>query len=65
MFYLKCGRRVRRTIRSDNVYCRCPDCGKEQTVDLFEVFRAGGDLCTTGVYCPECAAKRAAEKKPS
>ncbi len=64
MFYIKVGKR-KRNIREDNVYTRCPECGREHAVDLWEVFEAGGDLYTAGVYCEECTAKRAAEKKPS
>lgn len=65
MFYVKCGRRVRRTLRNDNIFTRCPGCGKEQVIDLWEVFRAGGDLYTTVILCETCASKRAAAEETS
>jgi len=57
MFYVKVrGRKV--NIREDNVFTRCPVCGKEHAVDIVELFSGGDiDLYGTAIYCPECAEK--------
>lgn len=57
MFYVKVrGRKV--NIREDNVFTRCPACGKEHAVDIVELFSGGDiDLYGTAIYCPECAEK--------
>lgn len=55
MFYMKYnGRKLE--ITEDNVFTRCPVCGKEFTVDVSELFQDGDiDLYGTSIYCPECA----------
>ena len=55
MFYIKSrGRKI--NLRNDNVFTRCPVCGREHAVDIVETFRGGfADLYGTSVYCPECA----------
>ena len=46
-------------ITDENVFCTCPDCGKEVNVDLAEVFAGGdGDLYSTAVFCKKCSVKR-------
>jgi len=46
-------------IHDDNVFTRCPLCGKEVAVDIAELFRSGeGDLYGTAVYCGECSKAR-------
>lgn len=57
MFYVKVrGRKV--NILEDNVFTRCPVCGKEHAVDIVELFSGGDiDLYGTAIYCPECAEK--------
>lgn len=61
MFYVKVplasGSSIRAEIRDDNVttYCHC--CGNEMSVDLATVFADGkGDLESTELLCPACAA---------
>ena len=45
-------------IRDDNVYNRCPRCGKEIHVNLEDVFRDGkADLFGTAVFCQRCSAQ--------
>lgn len=61
MFYLKVpladGVSIRAEIRGDNVFTQCHCCGNEIPVDLADVFADGeGDLESTGLLCPECAA---------
>lgn len=58
MFYVK-GRGRKINLRDDNVFTKCPGCGREHAVDLTEIFK-GGDACiySTAVYCPECSEKR-------
>ena len=63
MFYIKTrepGARVVRTeITDENVYTRCPDCGRELPIDLAEVFSDGeGDLFSTSIICSACTQKR-------
>lgn len=61
MFYMK-HRGKRLNIREDNVYTRCPNCGKEHAVDIQEIFRDGeSDIYGTAVYCEDCAVKRVKE----
>jgi len=46
-------------IHDDNVFCTCPLCGCEVSVDLAEIFGDGeGDLYGTAVYCTECSRSR-------
>lgn len=57
MFYVR-GRGKKVNIHSDNVFTRCPICGREHAVDIVELFSGGDvDLYSTAVYCPECAVK--------
>ncbi len=60
MFYLKQrlfgDTTILREIHADNVYTRCPCCGKEFTVDLAAVLRDGASgLEDTVVLCDECS----------
>ena len=43
-------------INDENVFTRCPRCGKEVPVDLAELFHCDedSDLYGTGVFCDEC-----------
>lgn len=61
MFYLKVpladGVSIRAAIHSDNVFTQCHCCGNEIPIDMAEVFADGeGDLESTELLCPECAA---------
>ena len=43
-------------ISDENVFCRCPVCGREVMVDLEEVLGDGnGDLFDTAVLCEDCS----------
>ena len=43
-------------INDENVFCRCPVCGREILVDLEEVLGDGkGDLFGTAVLCEDCS----------
>ena len=43
-------------ISDENVFCRCPVCGREVLVDLEEVLGDGkGDLPGTAVLCEDCS----------
>lgn len=61
MFYIKerihGGVEVKIEITDENVFCRCPLCGSEVTVDLEDVLSSGGDLYGTSVFCDKCAEK--------
>ena len=50
MFYMK-HKGTKLEIREDNVYTKCPVCGKEKKVDLVELIRDGGDLFGTMIVC--------------
>ncbi len=64
MFYIKVGKR-KRNIREDNVYTRCPLCGREHAVDLQEILKGGdADLYGTSVYCPECSERQKESDNP-
>ena len=61
MFYLKVplanGVSIQAEIHGDNVITHCHCCGNEISVDLADVFADGeGDLDSTELLCPECAA---------
>lgn len=46
-------------IHDDNVFCTCPDCGSEVSVDLAELFNSGeGDLYGTAICCAKCSKAR-------
>jgi hypothetical protein len=46
-------------IHDDNVFCTCPGCGCEVSIDLAELFSDGdGDLYGTSVCCPACSRSR-------
>ena len=67
MFYLKTqmpnGGVVKTEITDENVYTRCPDCGRELPVDLVEVFSDGkGDLYSTSIICSACTKQRGAKR---
>ena len=69
MFYIKTkqhsGKMVSTEITDENVFTRCPECGREMPVDLAEIFADGeGDLFSTQVLCAACA-KRCAENRRS
>lgn len=61
MFYVKHETEemmVKVEINDENVFTTCPTCGKEQQVDLYEVFKGEDvDLFGTSVWCGECSAK--------
>jgi len=44
-------------INEENVFTRCPRCGKEVSVDLAELFHGDedSDLYGTAVFCDECS----------
>ena len=59
MFYLKTklanGKVIKTDITDENVFTRCPDCGRELPIDLVEVFSDGeGDLFSTSIICSTC-----------
>lgn len=58
MFYVK-GRGRKVNLREDNVFTKCPACGREHAVDLVAIFEGGeADFYSTAVYCPECSVER-------
>lgn len=67
MFYLKTNLSTGKTIKTDitdeNVFTRCAECGREQPIDIAEVFTlGGGDLFSTSIICAACAANRHAAR---
>lgn len=62
MFYVKErineGAEISIDITDENVFCRCPLCGREVAVDLEDVLSSGGGLYGTAVFCERCAEKR-------
>lgn len=63
MFYIKTvqpsDRSVTTDITDENVFTRCPECGREMPIDLAEVFSDGeGDLFSTSILCAACTKKR-------
>ena len=60
MFYMK-HKGEKLEVRDDNVYTKCPRCGKEHHVDLHDILGEGGDLYGTQVYCSLCSDIRRAE----
>lgn len=42
-------------ITDENVFTDCPVCGKQKQIDLAEIYKGGGDLYSTTIYCAECA----------
>lgn len=43
-------------INDENVFCRCPVCGREVSVNLEDVLGDGkGDLFGTAVMCEDCS----------
>ena len=63
MFYIKTrkrnGKTTRTEITDENVFTRCPECGRELSVDFAEVFGDGeGDLFSTAIICSACTKKR-------
>lgn len=50
---------VKVELNDQNVFCTCPDCGREVAVDLSWVFADGlGDMYGTSVCCAECTKRR-------
>ncbi|MDY3213872.1 MAG: hypothetical protein SOW77_01125 [Ruminococcus sp.] len=45
-------------LTADNIFTNCHECGTERCIDLEELLRSGGDLCSTKVYCSDCSARR-------
>lgn len=45
-------------LTADNIFTNCHECGTEYCIDLEELLRNGGDLCSTKVYCSDCSARR-------
>ena len=62
MFYVKVKTdevEVKAELNDENVFCACPDCGKEVAVDLSCVFADGlGDMYGTAVCCEKCTQRR-------
>lgn len=62
MFYVKektDTAEIKVELNDENVFCTCPDCGKEVGVDLSCVFSDGtGDLYNTAVLCRTCSQQR-------
>ncbi len=62
MFYVKEiseNAEVKVELNDENVFCTCPDCGAEVSVDLSVVFADGlGDMYGTAVLCDKCALER-------
>lgn len=58
MFYVKSQINEEMTasieIHDNNVFTRCPVCGKEKQVDIQDVLQ-DGDLYGTAIYCGDCA----------
>lgn len=45
-------------ITDENVFCHCPMCGSEVSVDISEILSDGeSDLYGTAVFCDECSKK--------
>ncbi len=45
-------------ITDENVFCHCPMCGSEVSVDIAEILSDGeSDLYGTAVFCDECSKK--------
>ena len=69
MFYIKtkqyCGKTITTEITDENVFTRCPECGREMPIDLAEIFADGeGDLFSTHVFCAACS-KASTERRLS
>lgn len=55
---------VKVELNAENVFCACPDCGTEVSVDLSCVFADGlGDMYSTAVLCKKCAVRRLRDGK--
>lgn len=68
MFYTKIkiseGTTLTTELTDENVFTRCPECGKEVAIDLCDVFADGGDLFGTAIYCSnKCFANIIKSKK--
>ena len=69
MFYIKTkqhsGKTITTEITDENVFTRCPECGREMPIDLAEIFADGeGDLFSTQVFCAACT-NESAERRLS
>ncbi len=64
MFYVKTqfdeSTAILTEITDENVFTRCPDCGREILIDLNDVIDDDGqlDLFGVSVCCAECSCKR-------
>ena len=68
MFYVKeqrlNGGIVKIEITDENVFTRCPDCKRELSVDLVELFSdSDGDLFSTRVVCSACTKKKSTSRR--
>lgn len=58
MFYLKDSTGKKMVIEEDNVYTKCPRCGKEHQIDLAALAADGElDLYGTTCLCSKCSEK--------
>lgn len=63
MFYMK-HKGNKLPIRDDNVYTKCPECGREHHVDLQEILSTGNaDLYSTHVLCGACSERVLVKKE--
>lgn len=46
---------VKIELNDENIFCCCPECGKEIQVDLSEVLKDDSDLMSTVVFCEKCS----------
>jgi ribosomal protein S27E len=65
MFYIKTkiteGVTIESEITGENIYARCPECGKEQQIDITELEEVC--LYTTQIICEECTKKQEVKDK--
>ena len=62
MFYIKTqisdAAELNVEIQDDNVFTRCPACGREFAIDIAELLQDGeSDLYGTAVYCAQCSSE--------
>jgi uncharacterized CHY-type Zn-finger protein len=60
MFYVKSGRglpEITIPITSNNVYTRCPQCGKEMMADPVDVYQDENFHESSSIFCEECVNK--------
>lgn len=64
--HTEAGRPFTVTIEDDNIFTRCPVCGREHHADILELSRDGGfDLYGTAVFCRECSENHRSKRKGS